>query len=135
MLKGFKDFILRGNVMDLAVGVAIATAFTALITSFTKNIINPLIAAVGGNGKTPGLSYNLKGDGASDATLINFGNLINDAITFLITAAVIYFVLVMPMNKFNERRRIRAGLPATEAEPEKEADLLAEIRDLLRSRA
>ena len=134
LLKGFKDFIMRGNVIDLAVGVAIAGAFTALIDAFTKNIINPLIAAAGGTSAANGLGFNLKGSEGPASTFVNFGNLITALITFLITAAVIYFVLVVPMNRFNEMRRIRAGLPAKEEEPVDEATLLTEIRDALVSR-
>lgn len=130
MLKGFKDFIMRGNVMDLAVGVAIAGAFTTLIDAFGANIINPLLAAVGG-ANVGGFGIQLKENGGPE-TLINFGNLIGAFITFLITAAVIYFVLVAPMNKFNELRKRGA---VEEDVPPTQEDLLTEIRDLLRTRA
>ncbi|PIE27154.1 MAG: large conductance mechanosensitive channel protein MscL [Micrococcales bacterium] len=128
MLKGFKDFVMRGNVMDLAVGVAIATAFTALIDAFTAHIINPILAAVGG-ADTGGWGIQLRE--ANEATLVDFGSLIGALIQFLITAAVIYFVLVAPMNKFNEMR----GAKDEEEDAVDEVAVLTEIRDLLKTRA
>lgn len=119
MLKGFKDFILRGNVIDLAVAVVVGAAFTAIVTAFTDNIINPLIAVVGGNNEL-GWGFQITD---SAATFVNFGAVISAVINFLMVAAVVYFVLVLPMNKL---------LPTPKEEPkETDHDVLVEIRDLI----
>ncbi len=98
MIKGFKDFILRGNVVDLAVGVAIGAAFGALVAAFSAAFINPLIALVTG------------GDDVGGQFVVNdvpfpYGAFITAIITFLITAAAIYFVVVVPVNNLMERRK------------------------------
>lgn len=126
MLKGFKDFLMRGNVIDLAVAVVVGSAFTALVTSFTTSIIKPIIAATGG-GNVTGLSIQLR-DG-NEASIIDFAALINAVITFFITAAVVYFLFVLPMKKISERRK--KGEEEGQAEPT-DVELLLEIRDLLR---
>lgn len=132
VLKGFKDFILRGNVIDLAVAVVIGGAFTAIVTAFTEKIINPMIASLGG-ANVNGLGFSIR-NGTPElakATFVDFGAVITAAINFLMVAAVVYFVLVMPMNKLAERRK--AG---EEPEPEAPAEdvlLLGEIRDLLKA--
>src|ERR1700753_1092150 len=93
MLKGFRDFILRGNVVDLAVAVVIGAAFTAIVNSLVKNIIMQVVAAVG---KTPDFSnlvLNVNG------TPIKYGAFLNDVISFLLIAASVYFLFVMPINK------------------------------------
>lgn len=134
MFKGFKDFILRGNVIELAIAVVIGTAFTALVTGFTKFIINPVIAAFGGH-SVDGLAFYLVPQ--NKATLVDIGSLITALITFLITAAVVYFIFVMPMNRIAERRRRDHDLaPAADAvsieDPvPTEVELLVQIRDLL----
>jgi large conductance mechanosensitive channel len=121
MLKGFKDFIMRGNVVDLAVAVAIGAAFTALVAAMTKAVIEPLINLVLGGGVDGG-KITVNGQ------VFDIGLLINAFITFLITAAVIYFVVVVPINK----ARSRFEKPAEEEEPgETELDLLKQIRDSL----
>lgn len=131
MLKGFRDFILRGNVVELAVAVVIGTAFTAIVTAFSDNIINPLIASVGG-ADVSGLGFHVLQDNPS--TFIDFGAVITAAINFLIIAAIVYFVLVMPMNKLNEALQRRKGIVEEEEEPASlEANLLEEIRDLLQA--
>ncbi|MDK8113325.1 large conductance mechanosensitive channel protein MscL, partial [Streptococcus oralis] len=86
MLEGFKNFILRGNVIDLAVGVVIGAAFTAIVTAFSDNIINPLIASVGGADYS-GLGFHIIS--GNDATFLDFGALITAAINFLLIAAVV----------------------------------------------
>lgn len=101
MLKGFKDFILRGNVIELAVAVVIGSAFTAIVTAFTKGIINPLINAINGNVDASGLTVPLRGHDRADA-IVDFGSVITAAINFLIIAAVVYFILIAPMNKLKE---------------------------------
>lgn len=128
MLKGFRDFILRGNVIELAVAVVIGTAFTAIVTAFSENIINPLIASVGST-EVEGLGFHIRAGNA--ATFVDFGAVITAAINFLIIAAIVYFVLVAPMNKLSETLAKRKGVEEDEAPASIEAELLTEIRDLL----
>ena len=125
MLKGFKDFLMRGNVVDLAVAVVIGAAFGSIVTAFTSNIINPLVALFGGN-NVEGFAYQLVD--ANDKTKMDFGALITAVINFAIVAAVVYFVFVLPMNKIKERRK--KGEEPGPAEPT-DVELLKEIRDLL----
>ncbi|BAU95272.1 large-conductance mechanosensitive channel protein MscL [Corynebacterium suranareeae] len=129
MLKGFRDFILRGNVIELAVAVVIGTAFTAIVTAFSDYIINPLIASVGST-DVEGLGFHIRAGNA--ATFVDFGAVITAAINFLIIAAIVYFILVAPMNKLNETLAKRKGVEEEEEAPASiEAELLTEIRDLL----
>jgi large conductance mechanosensitive channel len=98
MLKGFKDFILRGNVVDLAVGIVIGAAFTAVVTAFTGAFLKPIIQLVsGGEGVTAG-AFRVRG------VPFDWASFINACITFLITAAAIYFLVVLPLNRLAERR-------------------------------
>ncbi|NMB23218.1 MAG: large conductance mechanosensitive channel protein MscL [Corynebacterium sp.] len=130
MFKGFRDFILRGNVVELAVAVVIGTAFTGIVTAFSNHIINPLIASVGG-ADVSGLGFHIFSD--NPATFVDFGAVITAAINFLIIAAIVYFVLITPMNKLNEALARRKGVEEEEETPASlEAELLTEIRDLLR---
>lgn len=131
MLKGFKDFILRGNVIELAVAVVIGTAFTAIVTAFSDHIVNPLIASIGG-ADVSGLGFHVIA--SNEATFIDIGAVITAAINFLIIAAIVYFILVAPMNKLNETLAKRKGVTEEEETPASiEAELLTEIRDLLKS--
>ena len=98
MLKGFKDFILRGNVIELSIAVVVGTAFTALVSAFTSNIVNPIIAAAGGV-ETNGLGFPIWP--GNEKTFLNFGAVITAFVTFMITAAVVYFIFVAPMNRIN----------------------------------
>ena len=129
MVQGFRDFVLRGKIVELAVAVVIGTAFAALVGAFTVNIITPVLASVGGGDDVPGLSLLLRA--GNEATRVDIGAIIGAMIQFLITAAVVYFVFVLPMNKLAELRT-RGQLAAEEA-PEPEVELLTEIRDLLRA--
>jgi large conductance mechanosensitive channel len=122
MLKGFKDFLLRGNIVDLAVAVVIGTAFTALIAAFTESFLLPLIGLVGGGGVDGGTL-------TIDQQRFTFGVFANAVITFLLTAAVVYFAVVLPMKAIMERRK--RGEEPGPAEPT-QVELLVEIRDLLR---
>ncbi len=115
MLKGFKDFILRGNVIELSIAVVVGTAFTALVSAFTSNIVNPILAAAGGV-QTQGLGFHIWP--GNDKTFVNIGAVVTAFLTFLITAAVVYFIFVAPMNRIN--RMVKSRLSA--AEPEEEAD-------------
>lgn len=101
MLKGFWKFILRGNVIDLAVAVIIGTAFGAVVNSVVKDIITPLIGAIGGQ---PDFSAVTLGP-------IQIGNVINNVLSFLIVAAVIYFVVVVPMNRIMARFKSSEPVP------------------------
>ena len=130
MIKGFKDFIMRGNVIDLAVAVVIGAAFTGVVTSFTNNLINPLIAVFGGK-NVNGLAWQIIAD--NKKTVMDFGAVITAIINFLIIAAVVYFLVVTPMNLLAERRR--RGQEPEPAAPAEDILLLQEIRDLLRQRA
>jgi large conductance mechanosensitive channel len=127
-LQGFKNFLMRGNIIDLAVAVVIGTAFTALVKSLVDNILTPLIAAIAGKPSFQGLTFRIH------RSTFTYGLFINDAISFLIVAAVIYFLVVMPLAKISERRR--SGETPTQADPvlSDEALLLVEIRDLLAAR-
>lgn len=125
MLKGFKDFLMRGNVLELAVAVVIGVAFTGLVTSFTDNLINPIIAAVGGT-NVHGLGVQLVD--SNPKTVIDFGAVLTAVVNFVIVAAVVYFLFVLPFQTIQARRR--RGEEAGPAEPTDVA-LLTQIRDLL----
>jgi large conductance mechanosensitive channel len=123
MLKGFKDFIMRGNVVDLAVGVVIGAAFTAVVTALTNGFLKPLIQlATGGRGVEAG-TFKVRG------VPFDYATFLNAVITFLLTAAVIYFLVVYPLNRLAERRK-RGEEPPPSA-PSEEVKLLTEIRDAL----
>ena len=96
-MKGFRDFILRGNVVDLAVAVVIGAAFGAIVTAFVKDLITPFIAALGGQPDFSGIYFTIN----NSKFLI--GDFINTIISFLIIAAVIYFFVILPVNKLMER--------------------------------
>ncbi len=127
MIKGFKDFILRGNVIDLAVAVVIGAAFTALVTAVTANLIEPVLNAFGGV-DTGSIGFFV--NPSKPESYINISAIINAIITFLITALVVYFVFVAPMKKFQDLAAKRKT--PIKADPT-EVELLIEIRDLLRS--
>jgi large conductance mechanosensitive channel len=129
MLKGFKEFIMRGNVIDLAVAVVIGAAFAAVVNTVVTSLITPILNAIGG-GQVGGLKLPLRGAARPDA-MIDFAAIINSVIVFLITAAVVYLIFVAPMNKINERRMRGQETPAEVSE---ELATLREIRDLLATR-
>ncbi|MDT5039176.1 MAG: large conductance mechanosensitive channel [Actinoplanes sp.] len=124
MFKGFKDFIMRGNVVDLAVGIVIGAAFTAVVTAFTTSFIKPLIQLIGGGTGASAGAWK-----ARPGVIFDYSAFINAIITFLITAAVLYFLVVYPLNRLAERRK-RGEEPPPEA-PSEEVKLLTEIRDAL----
>ena len=130
MIKGFKDFLLRGNVVDLAVAVVIGTAFATVIKDFTDSVVQPLINATGSS-TSPALGFFLRGD--DPKTFVNIGAIISAIIYFIIVAAVVYFVVVVPVTRLMERRK-SGEEPEVEA-PNEEILLLQEIRDLLRQRS
>jgi large conductance mechanosensitive channel len=123
MISGFKTFLLRGNIVDLALAVVIGTAFTALVTSFTTSFLEPLIGLLGGGGEHGG-------EAVVNGQHFTWGAFVNALITFVLTAAVVYFVVVVPMKALLERRR--RGEEPGPAEPT-QVELLLEIRDLLRA--
>jgi large conductance mechanosensitive channel len=123
VLKGFKDFLLRGNVVELAVAVVIGAAFTAVVTAFTDSFLTPLIGLVAGGGEVGG-TFTVNGQ------TFTYGAFISQVITFVLTAAVVYFVVVLPLKKVAERRK--RGEEAGPVAPT-QVELLAEIRDLLRA--
>lgn len=120
-MAGFKDFVLRGNVVELAVGVIIGGAFGGIVTSMTKDVITPLIGAMGGQ---PDFS-------AIKAGPIGIGAFLNAVIAFLITAAVVYFVIVKPFQALNDRLN-PPPKPGGPPPPPPDIQLLTEIRDLLK---
>jgi large conductance mechanosensitive channel len=133
-LKGFKAFLLRGNVVELAVAVVIGAAFSKIVDSFVKGVINPVVGAFGTK-NLDGYAWCLKNHCTVTAVgevksgvAIAWGSVLGSTLTFVMTAAVVYFLLILPMNKLNERRK--AGQPVT-PEPVSELDVLTEIRDLL----
>ncbi|ADV68628.1 large conductance mechanosensitive channel protein MscL [Deinococcus maricopensis] len=130
MIQGFRNFILRGNVVDLAVGVVIGAAFNGLVTAFTRAFLDPIIKLVTG-GVNFGGRLILAGSGPNAIT-IEYGAFLTALITFLLTAVVVYVFVVTPMNRLSERFK-QADKPA-KAEPSNQEKLLAEIRDLLRER-
>jgi large conductance mechanosensitive channel len=122
MLKGFRDFVLRGNVLDLAVAVVIGAAFGAIVTSLVKDLITPLIAAIV---KKPDFSYLvLHVNGAN----VTYGNFLNALISFLLIAASVYFFVVLPVNTVLTRMKLTAPKPATKPCPECLSDIPAEAK-------
>jgi large conductance mechanosensitive channel len=125
MLKGFKEFIMRGNVVDLAIAVVIGTAFTALVKAFVADILTPIVAAIFGKPNFADLTFTINN------SQFLYGDLINELITFVSVAAAIYFFVVVPLNKI-AARRAKGQEPVDELPPD--IALLTEIRDLLASR-
>jgi large conductance mechanosensitive channel len=123
MLKGFRDFLLRGNVVDLAVAVVVGAAFGAVVAAFATDFIGGIIGAIGG---TP--DFGNAGFTVNDSKIV-YGSTINALIYFVIVAAAVYFFVVLPMQKLAALRRAEAD--AETPAPSDEAKLLTEIRDLL----
>ncbi|MGO4660675.1 large conductance mechanosensitive channel protein MscL [Terrabacter sp. 2TAF16] len=121
MIKGFKDFLMRGNVVDLAVAVVIGTAFAKVVDSFVT-VIMDLIGKLGGK---PNFSQFNPGG-------VHFGAFLTQLVGFVIVAAAVYFIVVVPMNHLAERRK--AGVEPEPEAPSEEVILLTEIRDSLRAR-
>ena len=126
MIKGFKEFIMRGNVVDLAVAVVIGAAFGAVVAALVKDIINPIIAAIFGKPDFSSLYFTI------NKSVFRYGDFINAVVSFLLIAAAIYFFVVVPLNTLAERRarRLASGEPDEEPKPE-DILLLEQIRDLL----
>lgn len=118
MLRDFKAFVLRGNVVDLAIGVVIGAAFAAVVTSFTTGIVSPLIGLFG-SASFDTYDVCLKGpcvataDGGTTGSVLRYGAVLTAVISFLITAAVLYFLVVRPVNALMERRKTEPEVDST----------------------
>jgi len=123
MLKEFREFIMRGNVLDLAVGVIIGGAFTAVVGSLTKNLINPILALFVGKTNLDGLTFTIL------SAQFKIGAFLNDVINFLIVAFVV-FLIVKAVNRIMPKKQAEEEA----AEPSTEEQLLTEIRDLLKEK-
>jgi large conductance mechanosensitive channel len=126
MLKGFRDFVMRGNVVDLAVAVVLGAAFGAVVSAFATDFIGGLLGAIGGSP-----DFGNAGVTINDSKIV-WGSTLTALVYFLIVAAAIYFVVIVPLNKLQSLRRQDAG--AETPAPSDEAKLLTEIRDLLAQR-
>jgi large conductance mechanosensitive channel len=136
MLKEFKAFIMRGNVVDLAVGVIIGAAFKTVVDSLVANVFTPLVGLIGGTDFRD-LNIILKhakvvnGVTTDPGLVLGYGQFVTDLISFVLIAAAVFFFVVKPLNALAERRK--RGLEAEPPELTKEEVLLTEIRDLLRT--
>jgi large conductance mechanosensitive channel len=131
MITGFKEFIMKGNVVDLAVAVVMGTAFGAVVNSLVANVLMPLIAALVGSPNFDSFAVlTLNGNA------VKFGVLITAVVNFILVAAAIYFVVVMPMNHMIERRNRKLGISNKEGSEavDPQIELLTEIRDALTAR-
>jgi large conductance mechanosensitive channel len=126
MIKDFREFLLRGNVVDLAVAVILGAAFGAVITSFVEDLLTPLLAAVGGEPNFDQLAF------AINDSRFRYGEFINAVLSFMIIGAAVFFLVVKPVNTLMARRKAGEE-PEPEAVPE-DVVLLGEIRDLLKAR-
>ena len=121
MIKGFKEFIMQGNVVDLAVGIVIGGVFGAVVTSFVNDVLMAFIGAIFGKPSFNDLTLDV-GDG-----VIYYGRFLTALATFLITAAAIYFVVVVPMNRLRERRNRGQEAEVELSNEEKMVALLEQI--------
>jgi large conductance mechanosensitive channel len=127
VLREFKAFLLRGNVVDLAVAVVIGTAFTAVVTALVEDILTPLIGAIFGSHDFSGLVFHIHG------SVFRYGAFLNAVIAFVTVAAAMFFFVVKPINLL-AARRAKGEEPEAEPAPTVDQQLLAEIRDILRQR-
>lgn len=127
ILREFRDFVLRGNVLDLAIAVVIGAAFTTVVNSLVGNILTPFIAAIVGQPSFGSIDLDI-----GDATL-EIGLFLEAVVNFLIVAAVIFFFIIKPVNVLMERRR--RGEAAADVPTPEDIALLREIRDLLKQRS
>jgi len=134
MFQEFKKFLMRGNVVDLAVAVVIGAAFGAVVTSLVDGIINPIVGLVGGKDLSGWVITLKEASGSDPAVELYWGAVLSAIIDFVLVAAAIFFLIVKPMNMLVERRK-RGETPEEDTPaPSDEAVLLAEIRDLLSQR-
>ncbi len=127
MLKGFKEFIMQGNVIDLAVAVVIGAAFASVVNALVENVLMPMISGLIGFPDFDNFAVVMLNGNA-----VQFGVLLTQVVNFLLIAGAIYFVVVMPMNKMIEARNRRLGI-SEEDEVEPDVQLLTEIRDLMKA--
>ncbi len=127
MLKGFRDFLLRGNIVDLAIAVIIGAAFGGVIAAFATDFIGGIIGVIGGSPDFSNAGFTVNG------SKIVYGSTITALINFVIIAAAIYFIVVVPMQRLSEARGKAGDADADTPAPSDEAVLLTEIRDLLRT--
>lgn len=118
-MRGFKQFIMRGNVLDLAVAVVIGAAFGAVVTALVKDLITPLIAALVGKPDFSGIAFTVNG------SHFPIGDFINALITFLLVSAAVYFIVVLPVNTITAR--MRRGGPSPDPTTKKCPECLSEI--------
>nr|WP_201304786.1 large conductance mechanosensitive channel protein MscL [Streptomyces sp. GS7] len=136
VLQGFREFLMRGNVIELAVAVVVGAAFTSIVTSVVKGVINPIVGALGSKNLDnyqaclTTCSVDKKTGQFTDGIYILWGSVLSAALTFLITAAVVYFLMILPMNKWKARQDAKKPADGTPAAPT-EIELLTEIRDAL----
>lgn len=130
MISGFKEFILRGNVIDLAVAVVIGAAFTAIVNAIVDGLINPLIALIFQADSLAEVGPRIVGINGNEV-FFPLGAIVGALINFLAVAVVVYFVFVMPMNRWKEAAAAKAGVVEEPDATPTEAELLLQIRDLL----
>lgn len=136
MINGFKEFVLRGNVIDLAVAVVIGAAFTTIVNAIVTGIFNPIVGLLFNTSSLSDLSWTLREGSSSDATVIAYGAVLSAIIQFVIVAFVLYFAFVLPINHLKNAALAKKGTdtPAVKDTAPTELELLAEIRDLLANR-
>jgi large conductance mechanosensitive channel len=129
VLDGFKKFIVQGNAVELAVGVVIGAAFGAVVNSIVDGVLGPIISLVSpGDGLAQSFAITLKDATDSDpAVVMKLGAVIDAALKFLLVAAAVYFVIVLPMNKLNERRKRQQAEPTEMTNEERMIELLEQI--------
>ncbi len=132
MMKEFKEFAMRGNVVDMAVGIVIGAAFGKIVSSFVKDVLMPPIGVLMGGANFSDLSFTLKeAVGKSPAVVVKYGVFIQTVIDFLIVA----FAIFMLIKGINAMKKKEEEAPAAPPEPPKEEILLTEIRDILKEKA
>jgi large conductance mechanosensitive channel len=125
VLKGFKDFLLRGNLIELAVAFVVGTAFSALVLSLVDNVLMPIVGKIGGEPNFDSI----------EVADIPIGAFITDLVGFLFIAAAVYVFVVVPYNRFDEQRRRKLELDEQPVEVDENTALLREIRDALTQRS
>lgn len=125
MIQGFRDFIMRGNLVDLAVGFIIGAAFSTVVKSFTDNLIMPIIGIFGGVPDFRNLAFTVNG------SIFKYGSFVTDLLSFLLTAAVLYFFVMRPFTAMMNRMA-KPKAPDAPPAPTREEVLLTEIRDAIR---
>ncbi|WP_030678469.1 large conductance mechanosensitive channel protein MscL [Streptomyces rimosus] len=136
VLTGFKEFLMRGNVIELAVAVVVGAAFTNIVNTVVKGVINPIVGALGSQNLDhykaclTTCHTDAKTGDYTDGIYILWGSVLSAVLTFLITAAVVYFLMILPMNKWKARQEAKKPVDNAPADPT-EVQLLMEIRDAL----